>query len=475
MLWIALHFPNLPLESFPQASAQSEPWAVTDGPGVAVCNTQARARGVRRGMSLSSACALAPDLNYRARDLKAEAAALEQIAAWAGQFTPSVSLQPPNGLLLEIEGSLRLLGGIRKILESIRRGAADMGYTLTLACAPTVGAAWLLARAGSETIVTGKRAIEAAIAPLPVTALDCSARTLETLAAIGARSIGDLLRLPRDGLARRCGERLLVELDRALGARPEARVFYSPPPRFEATLELGAAVANTEALLFAVRRLLTQLTGYLAARCRGVQRFNLVLMHEEHADTLLEIGLVTPTREAARLVTLVRERLSAHALAAPVHRIGLQADDILALADDSGHLFPDHANTTGDWEKLIERLCARLGADAVQGLSPRSEHRPECAWQAAPPGAQAAQATHPPRPLWLLQPPRALREVASKPYYHNGPLALIAGPERIESGWWDGNDVKRDYFVAQTPDRSTLWIYRERRQPGGWYLHGIFG
>jgi len=96
-------------------------------------------------MSLSAACALAPDLNYRPRDLKAETAALEHIAAWAGQFTPSVTLQPPCGLLLEIEGSLGLLGGIKKILESVRRGSAEMGYTLTLACAPTVAAAWLLA------------------------------------------------------------------------------------------------------------------------------------------------------------------------------------------------------------------------------------------------------------------------------------------------------------------------------------------
>jgi protein ImuB len=229
MLWIALNFPRLPLESFPQASAQLEPWAVTDGPAVAVCNAPARAHGVRAGMSLSAACALAPALNYRPRDLKAEAAALEQIAAWAGQFTPSVTLQPPCGLLLEIEGSLKLLGGIRKILESIRRGAADMGYTLTLACAPTVAAAWLLARAGSETIVPGKRAIETAIAPLPVAALDCSAQTLETLEAIGARSISDLLQLPRDGLARRCGQRLLDQLDRALGASSTRRRRASKP------------------------------------------------------------------------------------------------------------------------------------------------------------------------------------------------------------------------------------------------------
>jgi protein ImuB len=111
----------------------------------------------------------------------------------------------------------------------------------------------------------------------------------------------------------------------------------------------------------------------------------------------------------------------------------------------------------------------------VHGLSPRAEHRPERAWRATAPGAGAGQAPRSPRPLWLLERPRPLDEVDSKPHYHDGPLSLIAGPERIESGWWDEADVKRDYFIAQTPDLATLWIYRERKQPGGWYLHGIFG
>ena len=78
------------------------------------------------------------------------------------------------------------------------------------------------------------------------------------------------------------------------------------------------------------------------------------------------------------------------------------------------------------------------------------------------------------RPLWLLHAPRPLAEIAAVPQ-HGGPLTLIAGPERIESGWWDGNDVARDYFVARNPALALLWIYRERRENGGWYLHGIFG
>jgi len=76
--------------------------------------------------------------------------------------------------------------------------------------------------------------------------------------------------------------------------------------------------------------------------------------------------------------------------------------------------------------------------------------------------------------LWLLEEPRPLREVAARPHYENEPLTVIAGPEIIESGWWD-SDIKRDYFVAQTRSHSTYWIFRERRQPWAWFLHGIFG
>ena len=426
-------------------------------------------------MSLATACALAPRLNCRARDAGAETAALGGLAAWALQFTPAVSPQPPDGLLLEIEGSLGLFGGLGNLVAAARRGCTEMGYTVATACAPTAAAAWLLARAGSGQAVTRTRAIREAIAPLPVAALDCDAYTLETLSAIGVRRIGDLLALPRDGAARRFGRHLLDRLDRALGALPEARAFHVPPPRFEAALELAAPVENAEALLFAAKRLLAQLAGTLAARCGAVQHFDLVLVHEDAAPTSVAIGFATPARDAERFVTVLRERLATLALAAPVHRIRVAAGDILALAGESGALFPDPAAGPGDWARLVERLRARLGPEAVHGLAAPAEHRPERAWQATAPGAKAERAARAPRPLWLLERPRPLAERDSKPRYGDGSLALVAGPERIESGWWDGDDVKRDYFVAQTPDRATLWIYRERQQPGGWFLHGIFG
>jgi protein ImuB len=474
MLWIALDFPCLPLEAFPQVSTHSEPWAIAGAHDVVVCNHEAQAFGVRNGMRLSAACALAPQLNYRARDAAAEISALDTLAAWAGQFTPNVSIEAPRALLLDIEGSLRLLGGIRPILQALKIGLDEMGYSVSMACAPTATAALLLARAGVQKIVNSKRALEAIIATLPLRALECDARTMQTLQAVGVKSIGDLLALPRDGLARRCGRPLLDTVDRALGRQPAPRKFFVPPAQFASELELAAPVSNSEALLFAAKRLLGQLAGYLTARNGGIQRFKLTLSAERAADTILNIGLVAPTRDNAHLTLLVRERLATVALTAPVHALRIEADDILALAEENRELFTDHAHTQGEWQKLVERLRARLGADAVHGLSSDADHRPEHAWHKTEPATASDAPTRGARPLWLLDQPQALREISDKPHYRESALALLAGPERIESGWWDSDDIKRDYFVAQTPDHATLWIYRERRV-GGWYLHGIFG
>ena len=478
MLWIALDFPCLPLETFAPASAHTEAWAIADGADVLVCNEQARALGVRAGMRLAAACALAPRLNYRLRDAAAEAATLATLAAWAGQYTPNVSLEPPRALLLDIEGSLRLFGGIRPILQELKRGLAGMGYSVTMACAPTATAALLLARAGMQKIINCRRALDAVVATLPLAALACDARTAQTLQAVGVKRIGDLMALPRDGVARRCGQPLLDSVDRALGRLPAPREFFAPPAQFDAKLELAAPVAHSEALLFAANRLLTQLTGFLAARNGGVQRFTLTLAHERGVETTpIEIGLVAPTRDGRHLTLLVRERLAALALPAPVHALRIAASDILVLAQENRELFADRAGAPGEWQKLVERLRARLGAEAVHGLAAQAEHRPERAWRATEPGAAStapACGPPPPRPLWLLAAPQPLKEIAHRPHYRENALAILAGPERIESGWWDGDDVKRDYFVAQTPDCATLWIYRERRAPGSWYLHGVF-
>jgi protein ImuB len=373
--------------------------------------------------------------------------ALATIAAWACQFTPRVSLEPPRELLLEVQGSLRLFGGFEPLKEKLAAGLGELGFEWLLAAANTPRAALWLARGAGETLEA---------LPLEVAGFDVG-----FLRSIGVATLGELAQLPREGLARRCEARLLAELDQALGAAPEPRGFFAPPPGFAASLELPGEVAHAEGLLFGARRLLVQLEGLLAARQAGIRNFTLKLIGDDE-ETPVQVGLASASRDAGRLAELLRERLGRIALTGPVRALRLEAGDFAPLPGRSGGLFGDPAAAAEGWARLIERLRARLGHDAVHGLAAQADHRPEHAWRRVEPGEweprefRCAGA----RPLWLVEP----KKISETDF------ALLAGPERIESGWWDGDDARRDYFIAQRYS-STVWIYREG---GEWYLHGLF-
>ena len=455
-----------------------EPCAVAERQRILVCDAKAAARGLRTGMPVTAALALAPGLHLRERDAAAETEALLGIAAWAMQCTPNVALDFPDLVLLEVSGSLKLFGGPEEIEARLRQGLAAMGYSERLAAAPTARAASWFARAGRHCQIADAALLESELSALPLSVLQCADE--EALSSIGAGSIGDLLALPRDGLARRFGQGLLDALDQALGRLPDPRGFCVLPEKFCATIELPAEATQAEALLFAAKRLLAQLEGFLAARTAGTRRLRFNLSHRAAPATRIELGLVASCREAAHFALLLRERLQQTALPEAVRSIGLEVQAIEPLEHSNQNLFSDALREEGNWPRLIERLRSRLGARAVHGIGLSADHRPERASvhldrasAQAEPGARQLALDFNLRPFWLLEQPQALQENGSIPCHH-GPLKLLAGPERIESGWWDGADVARDYFIARAADEALLWVYRERSPTGAWYLHGIF-
>ena len=443
-----------------------------------MCDAKAAARGLRSGLPVTAALALAPGLRLRERDAAAETEALLGIAAWAMQCTPNVALDFPDLVLLEVSGSLKLFGGLGEIAARLRQGLAALGYSARLAAAPTARAASWFARSGKSCLLDDISLLEGELCALPLSVLQCGEEA--ALASIGAGSLGDLLALPRDGLARRFGQGLLAALDQALGRLPDPRCFCVLPEKFCAEIELPAEATQAEALLFAAQGRLAQLDHFRAARAAGTRRLRLTLSHRAAPATRIELGLVSACREAAHFALLLRERLQQTALLEPVRAIALEVQAIEPLEHSNQNLFSDELREEGNWPRLIERLRSRLGASAVQGMALCADHRPERASvhldranaQAEPGAAQLALDFNL-RPFWLLEQPQALEETGAIPC-HRGPLKLLAGPERIESGWWDGVDAARDYFIARAADEALLWVYRERSPAGAWYLHGIF-
>ncbi len=478
MQWLALYLPDLVLDVLARGVAPTLPIAVVAGRGahrrLVASNRAARDRGARPGLNLPAAWALAPDLRVLERAPALEESSLLNTASWAIQFTSFVSVVPGQGLLLEVGGSLGLFGGIGALRGAVESGLTGLGYRSVLAVAPTPAGAWLLARAGQEGAVADAASLRERLASLPLACTDLLPETLEALAGLGVRSLGDLMGLPRDGLGRRLGTGVIDLLDRALGLMPDPREPWVPPRAFSARLQLPGEVTETEGLLFPLNRLVLDLVGYLRAVGGGVERMIVGLAHPRGPATGLTVGLAGPSRDPRHLQLLLRERLQGLSLPSPVEALDLKAGRILPLAGRGVGLFEGAGRAEEDWRQLVDRLRARLGPEAVYGLSLVADHRPERAWCPSAGEGGAGPAGPGRRPLWLLETPRALDAPGDHPRW-GGALALREGPERIEGGWWDGQDVARDYYVAESEAGERLWVYRDRRPPHGWFLHGLFG
>jgi len=411
---------------------------------------------------------------------------LQQLAVCAQRFTPRVSLAPPDGLLLEVQGSLHLFAGVAGLRGALMSECLRLQVQPVLAFAPAALAALVVARAGKPLAVMDLAQLTGQLAPLPLASLRWPPDTLARLACMGVRTIGAALRLPRAGFARRVGSQQLAMLDVLTGRTPEVRVTFHAPERFRRRRELSCELENHTLLLAALAPLFADLGAFLKARQCGVVELECRLTHRHVPATRCVVRLAAPATDVQRLAGLLGEHLSALNLPAPARACELRADALVPHLPGSNGLWQpgEHGGSAGHQAcGLIERLRARLGSEAVHGLARLEAHRPEHAWAVTEPppaagsahtgcSAEAGPASR--RPLWLLPAPQRLCVRDGLPR-RRGPLRLVGEPERIETGWWDGGEIARDYYTVVDIHGVRLWVFRERAAPHGWFLHGVFG
>lgn len=488
-LWLHLHLPYLPLETLTRGVDTGRACVLCrDGgrrPTILLANRHAARLGIRPGMPLGAAHALG-DLTVLRRHERAEQQALERLCLWAMQFTPMVSPVAPDGLLLEIRGSLKLFGGLDGLLKRLRSGLRQLGYRVDYAVAPTPLAAGLLARTRPREIVPVLHQLQPALARVPVAALRLEPAALAALDSLGIRYLGECRRLPRDGLARRLSPALVDTLDRVFGQAPDPRQAFSVPRSFSAELDLPWEVDNAQALVTAGERLLRELTGYLTANAALSGHLRWRLCGRDNAVESFDIRLTRATRDISHMLLLLRETLARKTLRGPVRAIALSVTDIrfspTPVTRDLFLQMPQGSDSEGSYAAFVDRLRSRCGEAALRSLGIRSAHDPERAWcwqrvvdvpQRRQRSLCETQTRRLKRPVWLLKQPLRLKSRQGQPMLA-GPLSLTPDRERIVSGWWQGAEVARDYFVATNQRGGRLWIFRELDGARCWYLHGIF-
>jgi len=441
--------------------------------------------------------------------------ALEALAEYCGRFSPTVGVGLPDSLLLDVTGLAHLFGGEAALAEQIVRDFARRGRAVRVAIADTIGAAWAVAHeqrgqwaacglagdckmqnANCKLQIEEPRLIvppgetAAALRPLPIEALRLPAEVVDVLHQLGIRQIGQLEALPREELSVRFGPRLLLRMDQATGRLAEPIPVHNPQPRFQAAWSLEHPTARRETVEAILEHLIARVAAMLLECDRGAMRLECRLGGE--GNTQVSVGLFEPSAAAGHLFQLVRIQFECLRIAAPVAAVSVEAAVTAPLQRRQQELFfadtqrrdPRHLAV------LLERLSSRLGRRAVLGVRLMSDAAPERAWRYDPligacrPRRRRPKppAELPPRPLRLLPRPAPLDAMSVVPdgpplrfhlYGREHQVARTWGPERIETGWWRGRVVGRDYYRLETTTGRRFWLFRRLRD-GQWFLHGAF-
>ncbi|NVO56077.1 DNA polymerase Y family protein [Rhodobacteraceae bacterium B1Z28] len=526
---LSLWFPRLGAERLVRAAR-----GLHDGPLAVVAeqsnmqvitslNAEAQAAGLRVGQPVRDAHAMCATLITRPRNAPAEAAFLTALRRWAGKFSPWVAEETPDGLVIDLSGCAHLFGGENTLLSVIETDCADMGLSVQMGIADTLGAAWALARYAGQEVTSDRngdaisqeaRATRAraskrrhwtkggaapqvmalgggariaapgqaygVLSPLPIAALRLEDQIVAQLNRLGLRRIGDLLGQPRASLARRFGRGLVLRLDQAMGSAPEPVSPARPPHHFAVRMTLPNPIGLVEDVMAAIDRMLPTLCTKLEEKGRGVRTLRLEAHRADQAAEIVEVGLARPTFDKHRIYPLLEMKIDKIDAGYGIDMLRLEAiqTEPVHARTRTGHAEARNAvrnrvegNTAV--EDLIGKLGARVGLEAITRRHPAASHIPEktaqtlaAAWSEP---ARDWSAPPRPRPLQMWQPePVMAPETPDVPTAfrwrgRDWKLSQATGPERIAPEWWldDPNwrSGVRDYWVAVTEQGERLWLF----------------
>ncbi len=457
--------------------------------------------GLYVGQPLANARAMVQPLTVLAADEKADASLLENIADWCDRFTPLVSLDPPYGLYLDITGAAHLFGGEAAMLTLVREKIAAQGFTVRGAIAGTSLAARALARFANGTIVP-PGAEAAAVAPLPLPALDCDDKILRALRHAGLKSIGAVADRLHSELSERLGAVFVTRLRILLGAEEKPLTPRRALPDLMAEQRFAEPIVTGDAIAASLLSLAQHLSEILERQGRGARLLEAVFFRADGKVDRIAVKTGEPVRDAAVMLRLLRQKLDA--LADPLDP-GFGFDLVrleAVLAEETNPAtisFDTNENARQQIAFLVDRLSVRFGEHRVQRFVAQDTHIPEAAGVAVPAqdkdfvsqnwALKRLPGDPPRRPLRLLE--RAEEIEAGFPIAPDGPpkffvwrqcrrdVVRAEGPERIAMEWWRNAGLTRDYFRVETGDGQRFWLYRDGlyRQDGlapRWYLQGLF-
>jgi protein ImuB len=457
---------------------------------ITAANAVAEAQGIVAGMALADARAIVPSLQVLDDQAGLVDKLLKRLAVWCIRFTPLVSTDAPEGLILDATGCPHLWGGDERYLTAISSRLKEHGYEARVAISDTIGTSWAMARFGRQSLCVKRGEHPEALLPLPPESLRLEAETVERLHKLGLVRVRNFIGMPRSALRRRFGDHLLCRLDQALGYAPELIEPVQAVEPYQERLPCLEPIVTATGIEIALQRLLEALCKRLKQEEKGLRKARFKCYRLDGKIEEISIGTNRPTYNIRHLFKLFELKISTIEPDLGIELFVLEAPKV----EDHSHLQEKLWVEGGRMEdarlsELIDRLTGKLGADIVRRYLPDEHHWPERSYKVAGglyEKATVAWRTDRSRPLYVLATPEPIRVTAVLP---DSPPALFRyrdtvhtikkadGPERIEREWWLEQGEHRDYYRVEDVEGRRYWVFRSghhREKTYQWFLCGFF-
>jgi protein ImuB len=456
---------------------------------VKAVNSKAQAKGVYVGMVVADCKAIVPDLQVFDYDPEQPKKLLNALAEWFIRYAPLVSVDLPDGLVLDVSGCTHLWGGEEPYLHDIQHRLSSFGYSSQTAIADTVGAAWAVSRFDTAAPIIEPNKQTQALSPLPSAALRIDDPLVDKLEKLGLNTIGSFMTMPRTALRRRFGQQLLTQLDRALGYEMEIIEPVVPMTPYQERLPSLEPIRTAIGIEIALKNLLEALCERLNKESNGLRKCELRCYRIDGNIQKIDIGTNRPSRNPGHLFKLFENRIAQIEPDLGIELFVLEASVVEELHSTQDALWAvASANETAIAE-LLDRLAGKTGAGSIHRYLPEEHYWPERSIKSTASlteKATTAWRTDLPRPLHIMPVPEQIQVSVPIPDYppmlfiykhkrHN--IKKADGPERIEQEWWLQAGLYRDYYCVEDEQGARYWIFRSGDYDSGdvkWFIHGFF-
>jgi len=469
---------------------------------IAAIDAGARALGIKPGMTVTKARALAPELQVVDAEPDADLEGLRRLALWAGRrYSPFVSPDAPDGIWLDITGCASLFGTEKALLKDLHRRVAASGLSVQIAVADTAGCAHAVARhvpAGRPvTIEPGDH--RKAIAILPIAALRLPGSDVEALRKLGFERIEQLIGAPRPPLAKRFGRELHRRLDQALGTLPEPIDPIFPEHVPKARRGFMEPIATPEAFSLVIGDLVADVVDQLGHLGKGARRLDCYFHRVDGHNQAIRVGTAAASRDARHLGKLLCAKIETIEPGEGIEAMTLVTPLVEPLGSTQGEGLESLGRRGPDLAALVDALANRFGQRSLHRVSPQASAMPERSTTMRPALGKITDAGWDddlPRPARMLDRPEPIEVIALLP--DDAPRMFIwrrkryrvtqgDGPERLHGEWWRENGIEaekaltiRDYYQVETQTGGRYWLFRlgdgTSHTTGNmrWFIHGAF-